>query len=105
MNFGKCHQYFDPTNPMSGIQCKCFMFRATVNDEYLCACCGHDRNYHEPSSQLFNSTSIHPSVVRELNTENFYNMDDIITPVVRKGNDFKVINLLNAGPKPKIPRG
>lgn len=114
-DFGKCHQYLDPKNPMSGILCKCFIFRATENDEYLCACCDHDKYYHEPPSQHFDSTnrtsiptSIQPSIavqqLNELNVENFeFNIDELITRVIR--NDFKVINLFNVGPEPKIPRG
>ncbi|GES85859.1 hypothetical protein GLOIN_2v1767921 [Rhizophagus clarus] len=120
MNFGKCHQYLNPMNPTYGIQCKCFIFRATENNEYVCACCDHDRNYHEPLLQHFNSTSrasipsiptsIHSIAAaqdaQELNIENFeLNIDDMITRVSRKNKDFKVINVEPNGPNPKIPRG
>ncbi|CAB4423924.1 unnamed protein product [Rhizophagus irregularis] len=118
MNFGKCHQYLDPKNSTSGLQCKCFMFRATENGKYLCACCGHDRNYHEPPSQHFDSTnrtsiptSIQSSIAAqepdELDVENFeINVEELNTRVrVDRKNVFKVINLFNVGPKPKIPRG
>ena len=97
--FGKCHQYINVNN---GNQCKCFSFRSAQNNDYLCGCCGHDQNYHEPLPP------------REFDLGNF-GFDDVVDEIInhqnhprisRKNNDFMIINLFEVeGPNPKIPRG
>jgi hypothetical protein len=99
---GKCHQYIDLMN--GGIQCKCFSFRSTQNNNYLCGCCGHDQNYHEPiepiPSRGFDLGSFEFDVDEMINHQNNY------PRISRKNNDFKIINLMQVeGPNPKIPRG
>src|SRR2546423_456211 len=98
--FGKCHRYICIENKL---QCTCFSFRESGNDDYLCGCCNHDRNFHEPAATQY---EYNPYFALELPVE-ITNQSHPQTQVSRKNskrNEFRLINLSNVGPNPKIPR-